>query len=32
VEHEASVSRIGEDQIFYCRQRGITSEDAVSIS
>jgi len=31
VEHEASVSRIGEDQIFYCRQRGITSEDAVSM-
>jgi Fe-S cluster assembly protein SufB len=31
VEHEASVSRIGEDQIFYCRQRGISSEDAVSM-
>jgi Fe-S cluster assembly protein SufB len=28
VEHEASVSRIGEDQIFYCRQRGISTEDA----
>jgi len=31
VEHEASVSRIGEDQVFYCRQRGISSEDAVSM-
>ncbi len=31
VEHEASVSRIGEDQIFYCRQRGIATEDAVSM-
>jgi Fe-S cluster assembly protein SufB len=31
VEHEASVSRIGEDQIFYCRQRGIKTEDAVSM-
>jgi Fe-S cluster assembly protein SufB len=31
VEHEASVSRIGEDQIFYCRQRGIPTEDAVSM-
>jgi Fe-S cluster assembly protein SufB len=31
VEHEASVSRIGEDQIFYCRQRGISTEDAVSM-
>ena len=31
VEHEASVSRIGEDQIFYCRQRGISAEDAVSM-
>jgi Fe-S cluster assembly protein SufB len=31
VEHEASVSRVGEDQIFYCRQRGISSEDAVSM-
>src|SRR6476660_7727652 len=30
VEHEASTSKIGEDQIFYCRQRGISSEDAVS--
>jgi len=31
VEHEASVSRIGEDQIFYCRQRGLSTEDAVSM-
>jgi Fe-S cluster assembly protein SufB len=31
VEHEASVSRVGEEQIFYCRQRGLTSEDAVSM-
>jgi Fe-S cluster assembly protein SufB len=31
VEHEASTSKIGEDQIFYCRQRGISSEDAVSM-
>ena len=31
VEHEASTSKIGEDQIFYCNQRGISSEDAVSM-
>jgi Fe-S cluster assembly protein SufB len=31
VEHEASTSRIGEDQIFYCKQRGISSEDAVNM-
>ncbi len=31
VEHEASTSRIGEDQLFYCRQRGISTEDAVSM-
>jgi len=31
VEHEASVSKIGEDQIFYCLQRGISAEDAVSM-
>lgn len=31
VEHEASTSRIGEDQLFYCRQRGLSAEDAVSI-
>jgi len=30
VEHEASISKIGEDQIFYCRQRGLSTEDAVS--
>jgi Fe-S cluster assembly protein SufB len=31
VEHEASTSKIGEDQIFYCNQRGIPSEDAVNM-
>jgi Fe-S cluster assembly protein SufB len=31
VEHEASTSRIGEDQLFYCQQRGISPEDAVSM-
>ena len=31
VEHEASTSKIGEDQIFYCQQRGMTLEDAVSM-
>jgi len=31
VEHEASTSKIGEDQLFYCRQRGIAAEDAVSM-
>jgi Fe-S cluster assembly protein SufB len=31
VEHEASTSKIGEDQLFYCRQRGISNEDAVSM-
>ncbi|MBC8751604.1 MULTISPECIES: Fe-S cluster assembly protein SufB [Paraburkholderia] len=31
VEHEASTSRIGEDQLFYCRQRGLSQEDAVSM-
>jgi Fe-S cluster assembly protein SufB len=31
VEHEASTSKIGEDQIFYCRQRGLSSEDAISM-
>jgi len=30
-EHEASTSKIGEDQIFYCKQRGIGLEDAVSM-
>ena len=31
VEHEATTSRIGEDQLFYCRQRGLSEEDAVSL-
>ncbi|MBI3292792.1 MAG: Fe-S cluster assembly protein SufB [Elusimicrobia bacterium] len=31
VEHEATTSKIGEDQLFYCRQRGISPEDAVSM-
>lgn len=31
VEHEASTSKISEDQIFYCQQRGLTTEDAVSM-
>ena len=31
VEHEASTSKISEDQLFYCRQRGICEEDAVSM-
>lgn len=31
VEHEASTSKIGEDQLFYCQQRGISEEDAVSM-
>ncbi|MCL5283931.1 MAG: Fe-S cluster assembly protein SufB [Armatimonadetes bacterium] len=31
IEHEASTSKIGEDQIFYCKQRGISAEDAVSM-
>ena len=31
VEHEASTSKIGEDQIFYCRQRGISPEDAINL-
>jgi len=30
-EHEASTSKIGEDQLFYCLQRGISEEDAVSM-
>jgi Fe-S cluster assembly protein SufB len=29
--HEASTSKIGEDQIFYCQQRGLSAEDAVSM-
>ena len=31
VEHEATTSKIGEDQLFYCRQRGLSEEDAVSM-
>ena len=31
MEHEASTSTIGEDQLFYCNQRGISTEDAVSL-
>jgi len=31
VEHEASTSKIDEDQIFYCRQRGLSAEDAVNL-
>lgn len=31
VEHEATTSKISEDQIFYCNQRGISTEDAVSL-
>ena len=31
MEHEATTSKIGEDQLFYCKQRGISAEDAVSM-
>jgi Fe-S cluster assembly protein SufB len=31
VEHEATTSKIGEDQIFYCNQRGIPTEEAVAL-
>src|SRR5438874_2690413 len=31
VEHEASTSKIGEDQIFYCKQRGLSAETAVAL-
>ncbi len=31
VEHEATTSKIGDDQLFYCRQRGLTEEDAVAL-
>ena len=31
VEHEASTSKIGEDQIFYCKQRGVSTEDAINM-
>jgi Fe-S cluster assembly protein SufB len=31
VEHEATTSKISEDQLFYCRQRGLSAEDAVNM-
>ena len=31
VEHEATTSRISEDQLFYCRQRGLSEEEAVAV-
>jgi Fe-S cluster assembly protein SufB len=31
MEHEATTSRIGDDQLFYCNQRGLSTEDAVSM-
>ena len=31
VEHEATTSKINEDQLFYCNQRGITTEEAVGL-
>jgi len=31
IEHEATTSKISDEQLFYCRQRGLTSEDAVSL-
>lgn len=31
VEHEATTSKIGEDQIFYCKQRGLSTEDAINL-
>jgi Fe-S cluster assembly protein SufB len=31
VEHEATTSKIGDDQLFYCMQRGLSPEDAVSM-
>jgi Fe-S cluster assembly protein SufB len=31
VEHEATTSKIGEDQIFYCNQRGLDTETAVAL-
>jgi Fe-S cluster assembly protein SufB len=31
VEHEASTSKISEDQLFYCKQRGVGTEDAISM-
>jgi Fe-S cluster assembly protein SufB len=31
VEHEASTSKVSDDQLFYCRQRGLTEEDATAM-
>ncbi|MEM6641035.1 MAG: SufD family Fe-S cluster assembly protein, partial [Pseudomonadota bacterium] len=31
IEHEATTSKIGDDQLFYCRQRGLSEEDAVNL-
>ena len=31
LEHEATTSKIGEDQIFYCNQRGISTEKAIAL-
>src|SRR3990167_155569 len=31
IEHEATTSKISEDQLLYCRQRGISKEDAISM-
>jgi Fe-S cluster assembly protein SufB len=31
LEHEATTSKIGEDQIFYCNQRGISTQDAIGM-
>ncbi len=31
MEHEATTSSIGEDQLFYCKQRGISEQDAISM-
>jgi Fe-S cluster assembly protein SufB len=31
VEHEATTSKVADDQIFYCRQRGMSEEDAVNL-
>jgi Fe-S cluster assembly protein SufB len=31
VEHEATTSKISDDQLFYCNQRGITTEDAIGL-
>ena len=32
IEHEATTSKINEDQLFYCNQRGLNQEEAVSLS